>query len=443
MNNIKKELHKIFVGNPDVVGVGYAKKITNGIVTDETCLSFGVKKKLPLSEVSDANLIPSEIEIDGVIYNTDVTELGNVKPLACSLPSTCYDCYDPNPYTANPCATNCTASRPIKGGTAFLMGGGSYGTLGFFAVHTPTQAIVAITNAHVASTEGAYYNAVTGGNANCGQYGLYKFTDRPFLGAPRIDGNINFYTNFGLPAHVDTNSPPPYVNRIDAAMVAVKQYDPNTGVPMITNAESWKQIGLSDVTDGVNTPPPFAATEELDALLDFTNLEVWSSGARTGIKKGECSLKIVSDDYLVSFYAGSPYTIFTYDNIIQISRSDISCVAIDGGDSGSAVMGKVPTYNPSDPNWKNGPRTWKILGLAFAGATSDTENYGLVCRIDHIAQKLQIEAWDGLPKAFLDVDNMDYQVLEGAVLDNPKTINGKEYWQIGAINNAKQSTILS
>jgi len=34
-------------------------------------------------------------------------------------------------------------------------------------------------------------------------------------------------------------------------------------------------------------------------------------------------------------------------------------------------MGKVPTYNPSDPNWKNGTRTWKILGLVFAGTRAN------------------------------------------------------------------------
>jgi hypothetical protein len=63
----------------------------------------------------------------------------------------------------------------------------------------------------------------------------------------------------------------------------------------------------------------------------------------------------------------------------------------------------------------------------------------MACRIDHIAEKLQIEAWDGSPKAFIDIPNMDYKVLEGPILDNPKTIDGKEYWQLGMIG--KQSTV--
>ena len=442
MNNIKKELSKIFINNLDVVGVGYGKKITNNIVTDETCLSFGVKKKLPLSEVSTDNIIPSEIEIDGIVYKTDVNQLGEVRHLACSLPSTCYDCYDSNPNTGIPCATNSTANRPIKGGTIFQMGNGGYGTLGFFAIHTPTQAIVAITNAHVASLDERYMNAVTGGSVNNGQPSLYNYKNRRFLGVPYTNTySPNSFTPFGLPAHIDTNSPPPYLNKIDAAMIGVKQYDPYTQAAMVTNAESWKQIGLSDIPGGINTPPPFAAKEELDALMDFANLEVWSSGARTGVKKDECGLKIVSNDYLVSFASGSPYTLLTYDNLIQISRSDVTCVAIDGGDSGSALMGKVPTYNPADPNWKNGTRTWKILGLVFAGSNTPEESYGLVCRIDHIAEKLQIQAWDGSPKPFLNINNMDYKVLEGAILDNPKTIDNKQYWQLGVIG--KQSTIFS
>ena len=424
------------MNNPDVIGAGYGKKITNNFVTDEKCLSFGVIKKLPLSEISPENLIPSEIEIDGVVYKTDVTQLGGVKPMICSLPASCYNCYDA--VNGIPCATNASAARPIKGGTVFQMYGG-YGTLGFFAVHTATQAIVAITNAHVADIQ-LYTNSYTGGARNYGAKSLSTFTKRYPLGVPTTNTWSWFNsTAFGMPANISKGFPPPFANKVDTAMVAIKQYDTGN-IPFITNAESWKQIGLSDITGGINTPPTFASTQELDALMDFTDLEVWSSGARTGAKKGECSFKILSDDYDFSMYVDAGY-IFTYLNTIKISRSDISCVAINGGDSGSALMGKVPTYNPADPNWKNGVRTWKILGLVYAGLVSDTDNYGIACRIDHVAQKLGIQAWDGTPKPFLDIPNMDYKVLEGPILDNPKTIDGKEYWQLGRIN--KKSTIFS
>jgi hypothetical protein len=439
MNNINIELQKILVTNPDVIGSGYGKKVVNNLVTEEKCLSFGVKKKLPLNEVSPENLIPSEIEIDGVVYKTDVNEIGEIKPMACSLPSTCYDCYDGSPYGV-PCATNASTARPIKGGTVFQVPGG-YGTLGFFAVHTPTQAIVAITNAHVADIL-PYLNGVTGGPINRAAYSLSNYTKRAPLGVPRINQPFNRYnyTNFGMPAHIDKNAGPPYVNNIDAAMVAVYQYDANN-VPFVTNAESWKQIGLSDIPGGINTPPTFASTQELDALLDFTNLEVWSSGARTGVKKDGCSFKIISDDFGFSMAIAGSFTPGYYENTIQITRFDTSCLAINGGDSGSALMGKVPTYNPSDPNWKDGPRTWKILGLIYAGNGASAFSMGIACRIDHVAAKLQIEAWDGSPKPFLDIPNMDYKVLEGVYLDASKTIDSKEYWQLGLI--AKQSTIFS
>jgi hypothetical protein len=436
MNNIKKELRQILMINPDVVGAGYSKKITNNIVTEEKCLSFGVKKKLPLSEISPENLIPSEIEIDGVIYKTDVTELSDIRRMTCSLPPSCYSCYDAT--NGVPCATNRTANRPIKGGTVFQMSG-SYGTLGFFAVHTPTQAIVAITNAHVADIA-PYFNPVTGGVYNGGLPFLSRYTKRPPLGVPKTDAwSWYTYTPFGMPAHIDKESALPFVNKIDAAMVAIYQNDTQQGVPFITNAESWKQIGLSDIPGGINTPPTFASTQELDALMDFTDLQLWSSGARTGVKKDECGLKVFSDDYGFLMLVGNYPFISSYDNTIVVTRSDVTCVAINGGDSGSALMGKVPTYNPSDPNWKDGPRTWKILGLLYAGSTSDTGNYGIACRIDHIAAKLQIQAWDGSPKAFLDIPNMDYEVLEGPIFDNPKTIDNKEYWQLGMIS--KQPTI--
>ena len=286
--------------NPDVVGTGYGKKVTSNLVTDEKCLSFGVKKKLPLSEVSPENLIPSEIEIDGVVYKTDVTELSDLRPMTCSLPASCYSCYDP--VNAIPCATNASAARPIKGGTVFQTGGG-YGTLGFFAVHVPTQALVAITNAHVADIA-PYFNPVTGGVYNTGQPSLSNYTKRYPLGVPKTNTwSWSTSTPFGMPAHIDKESAPPFINTADAAMVAIKQYDVGN-VPFITNAESWKQIGLSDIPGGINTPPPFASTQELDALIDFTNLELWSSGARTGIKKDACGLKVLSDDYNFYMYVG-------------------------------------------------------------------------------------------------------------------------------------------
>lgn len=437
MNNIKKILQEILMTNPDVVGTGYSNKVINSLLTEERCLSFGVKKKLPLDEISPENLIPSEMEIDGVVYKTDVTELGDIKPMVCSLPASCYSCYDA--VNAIPCAANASDARPIKGGTVFQTGGG-YGTLGFFGVHTPTQAIVAITNAHVADIA-PYFNPVTGGVYNCGMASLSNYTKRYPLGVPTTNTwSWGSSTPFGIPAHIDKESAPPFINTADAAMVAVYQNDIQKGVPFITNTESWKQIGLSDIPGGINTPPTFASTQELDALMDFTDLQLWSSGARTGVKKDECSLKVVSDDYNFLMYVGGGLSFLaSYGNTIQVTRSDVNCVAINGGDSGSALMGKVPTYNPADPNWKNGARTWKILGLLYAGSTGSSGNYGMACRIDHIAAKLQIEAWDGTPKPFLDIPNMDYKVVSGVVLDNPKTIDGKEYWQLGMIG--KQSTI--
>lgn len=430
MDNINKELLQIAKNDSSIVKFGYAKKIVNNLVTEEKCLSFGVKKKLPLAEISSNKLIPSEIEIDGVVYKTDVTEIVDLQYLACSLPAECYSCYDP--VNAIPCATNYTGARPIKGGTPLQLYPG-YGTLGFFAVHTPTQAIVGVTNAHVADI-GSYYNTYTAPAWYITATTPYSFTNRiPLLVPNSSTYNIYGGVRFGLPIHINKSAPIPFIETIDAAIIGVYQTDAQSQ-PFVTNAESWKQIGLSDIPGGINTPPTFASTQELDALIDFTNLEVWSSGARTGPKKGVCGLTILSTtDWC---FIDVSNAIIAYKNQITISRSDVTCQAIDSGDSGSALMGKVPTYNPADPNWKNGPRTWKILGLVYAGSVGGTESYGVVCRIDEIATKLQIEAWDGSPKSFIDINNLDYKTFTGPVFENPKTIDGKTYWQLGAFNTS-------
>ena len=58
-----------------------------------------------------------------------------------------------------------------------------------------------------------------------------------------------------------------------------------------------------------------------------------------------------------------------------------------------------------------------------------------MCRIDHVAELLGLESWDGSPKNFLDKDNPEYYYSENFSDEEFIVINGKKYWQVGLINN--------
>ena len=71
---INESIKKLYETTPDNVSVMYGKKIINNVETDEISIVFMVPKKLPLNEIPQEEILPSTVEIDGTIYNTDVIE---------------------------------------------------------------------------------------------------------------------------------------------------------------------------------------------------------------------------------------------------------------------------------------------------------------------------------------------------------------------------------
>jgi hypothetical protein len=105
------------------------------------------------------------------------------------------------------------------------------------------------------------------------------------------------------------------------------------------------------------------------------------------------------------------------------TRPDPTCEdPIAGGDSGSALIADF-----------NG--VWKIIGLVFAGGTivqaGVTYYVGVACRIDEIANIMQIEAWDGTAKNYIDDNSFQYITVPGGSSDLTKTCGGSTYWQVG------------
>jgi hypothetical protein len=402
---ISNKITELFESTPPEVGVGYGFKIVDGEYTSEKSIVFHVKEKLPLDQVPEGQLLPSTVEIEGVVYKTDVVEVGEIKALATCPTSVSNGCY--GWQNANTPPANRNTTRPLKGGLSITSGltQGFVGTLGLIAVDTNTQALVGLSNNHVIVPNAFYtseqniYGALQNELANP----VYQAGEGSNQPSPEslLIGRVIKYSPFILSGY----------NYLDAAVCSIEK--PST----ISNTESFKQFGLN-----YNTPMPFATTGEINTLLS-TDPELYSSGRTSGVKgPGPCRLKTfaVGTQVTVSGYeyqGGYPINL-NFNDIIAFSRYNINCTyPIAPGDSGSALIADF-----------NG--VWKILGLCFAGS----EYVGYACRIDRLAAALGIEAWDGTAKNYIDPTSVEYKTVTGGSSAINIECGGEKYWQIGFTN---------
>lgn len=66
----------------NVIGVGAGEEWKNGVPTGREALLVLVKKKLPKDELTEDDLVPSNVYIDGFQVPTDVIEVGEIKALS-------------------------------------------------------------------------------------------------------------------------------------------------------------------------------------------------------------------------------------------------------------------------------------------------------------------------------------------------------------------------
>lgn len=399
--NIKNKIQELFDSTPEGVGVMFGNKITNGEYTGEESIVFTVEKKKPLSELSADEILPSEIEIDGKSYKTDVHESGIIETFACpsNVLNACYSWQSTAPG-------NRQTIRPLKGGVSLTSQNlqGYVGTLGFMALDTTTGALVGITNNHVVIADAYYasYRSATGIIQNESSDNAYQTGDiQPSTSGMKI-GEVLRYVPL-------TESP--VFNQVDAAMVSVSQ-------SVMSDSESFKQYGLSGVT-----VMPFATTSEIDALVG--NTLVSSSGRSTGAKQGPlCGLAIQGISYVtgVSGYKQQgTSTVAYFNNCISFTRLNPDCLyPIYPGDSGSALVATIGGVN-------------KIVGLCFAGSP----NLGVACRIDQVANQLGIEAWDGTTPEFVDLNSKKLVTVSGLSASKTITCSGQTLWQVGIINGIR------
>lgn len=404
--SLKNKIKELYESTPPTTGVAFGKKRVGGKFTGENCIIFNVEKKKSLSELEDDEILPSTVNIDGVIYKTDVWESGKIKLLACdeTTSGNCYDWEDYPPQNQN-------EFRPLYGGVQCTSANNSstYGTLGFMAMDTLTSAIVGVSNNHVL-VKNAFYTTSRDVNNVENELSDVVYQNYPIAG--QEIGKVIRY--------VPISQSPTY-NQVDGALVGIF---PNTGgnTPYIDFTASYKQYGLS-----YTLPLSFASTGEIDGMLDvespYYNPPLYSSGAGTGAK-GEslCGLTISGTNAyeLVGGYNnGGVEEDVLFSDLLSFTRTNPDCLyPIASGDSGSALIADF-----------NG--TWKIVGLVFAGGDYD----GVACRIDKVASQLGISAWDGSTIPFIDLSSQIIITEDGQSSAKTKTCNGDLYWQIGAGTN--------
>jgi hypothetical protein len=424
IKKINKFCKKIYDNTDEnIQSVAYGFKIKDKKITNERSITFVIKKKKPLNELKEDEIIPNVINFEGENIKTDIIEVKNIR----------YNCECDSEFlnwlTLSQQPENTYFQRPIKGGQQIynVDSGLGTGTMGFLAIDNDDNTLCGITNNHVALDDG------------------FISTDRdPNLTITNVSGDkivqpFTFNQDYSI-GKIKKYSPFKENNysTVDATVIAIDFNE-------ISETESWKQIGLN----GITTPPPFATTEELDDIISTSNLwithpngQCYSSGARTG-PKGEGNVKL----FYYTTYPTISISHYRQGNEVTTYFNDIMVyVAIDinniheneaclcpypsyRGDSGSAVIADI-----------NGVK--KIIGLLFGGQEdiNGVSYFTLFHRIDQVASALNITEWDGTTPDYSDLDNIEECVVSGQISDETIIKDGKKFWQVGITNSTNICT---
>jgi len=395
----------------NIVGVGYGYKTKNGILTDQLSIIFTVKKKISIKQLKSNQILPKEIDIDNDKIITDVVE----RTFKFFCDESFYLWENPG-YTV----TNRNNFRPLKGGISFtnFSSLSEYvSTLGFFAKDNETNSIVGVTNNHALLDDGFICSERNNPESTVSNIAYDIATQ------PNELINYGFQNAIGTVKRYYPLSSVGY-NYVDVALTTIY-----SGTTFIDTGVSFSQEGLTNVTTFLE----FATTEEIDNLLvsgtTSYNPLLYSAGRTTGAK-GEGVTKllvyefpvIVSVDYNKQSISG--VTVDFSDLIAFVATTGttqpiefICDYPIAGGDSGSALIADISG-------------TLKIIGLCFAGST----DVGLACRIDHVANLMNISAWNGETINFSDTSNIMEYTINGLSDQIYIDHEEKRYWQVGLKN---------
>ena len=411
MSDLKNTIKELF-DNTTSIGVGYGNKITNNVDTGVKAIVFSVYEKLPIEELEDSQILPTEVDVDGVMIPTDVIEVGLITAIACSDEAPCYDGLNTYQHSGE--------VRPLKGGIGLggILSYSSMGTLGGFVIDNETGCLVGLTNAHV-SVKKLFRTVGTNDLLVTEYYNTTKEigTCQPHSNKSNVIGGTKNY----IPLYPSGHSTK---NKVDVATIYI------TDENAIDITETWKQHNISSVS---SSTPPFATTSEIDDMIaNPTSYPIVISGARMGRREpGYCEVQIAEGNLslTVGYSQGADWDsnstpAASFEDIISLKRVEEECNwSIWKGDSGSMVLALV-----------NG--VWKIIGLAYAAANAG--NRGYMCRIDNIASELNISAWDGSTPSF-NSSTPETLYVEGYPTASYIDHGGKRYWQVGLVDHLSET----
>lgn len=412
---IKNKLNELYQNTPDYVGVAYGYKTVQGVETSEKSIVFTVPKKKPLSEIPLEEHLPESVDINGVVYKTDIIEISEVVTMTDSV--VCNDpSIDPSCYTWSPLGSvspsNRNTLRPLVGGISLTSQNqlGTVGTLGLIVVDSESQKLVGLTNNHVVVKDASYTN-----ERNLSGVIVNEYKDIAYQNGESSTPNIGNVIG-EVVRYVPIKSQP-QLNTVDGALVSLSA---NT----LSNVESFKQLGINYLQ-----PMPFATTNEINSLI-VTPRTILSSGRTTGVKTGNCGIKIKllgATQNVGSYPLQGVGRTVTFNDLIVFTRLSETCnYPIYHGDSGSVLIADF-----------NG--TYKIIGLNFAGSSqvegssTDIGQYGFACRIDNVAFELGIESWDG--NSVNAITTVNKILTPNGSNDKTIIVDGKTYWQVGLSNH--------
>jgi len=421
MKNIKQNIERAFLDSPkNVHAVIYGIKKTRKRKTGQSALIYFVEKKLPINQLSKKDLIPKSVDINGTEYLTDIVEVKRIKT------TQCYDFTDPEVTFLN------TKVRPISGGLeisslCFWEQTNPYefsftvGTIGFFAVDNYDQKLVGVTAGHVIVKDMflASSRNINNIHSNITEPIVFNTLNGlvgTFMPSVLQFGSLEFTVNFneskiGVPKRYSVLNES-QSNELDVALISISNGVDNNSV--------LSQAGLPMAFD-----MDFATTSEIDSLLD-DETPLYSVGRTTGPKGENCPMVCVGyGESEISFVKQSIPTTIDMTDLIFYSFEDDSNLPVYDGDSGSALIGNF-----------NG--VYKIVGLVFAGDTFDdpvfgpTSTVGVACRIDKIAEKMNISPIRSFSSWSMGSENFSKIYLPLTENREFTEYENKKYFQVGS-----------
>ena len=386
-------------------------------------------EKITLDQI--ISLLPNTFISNGISYDVEV-RYGTHKRF------TCEEDYPEFYYWQDGEVTNRNLHRPVKGGisvTNYTDLSNSRGTFGFTAIDNDTNSVVGVTNVHVIIKDGFYaserdvsqvwYPIENSANA------IITQPNEITQGFAYRIGEVKKYQPFISYGSTSTVG----VNKVDSATFSL---DLTNGVgDTITSTESYKQLGFEDFNSGNGFD--FATSEEIDSMISVdssgnmvTNNELFISSRTTGIK-GSGDMKIFPTDQgsiILEYNKQNTPTPVQILECFEFVASTGSTDAMNGntcpypsagGDSGSAIIANF-----------NGE--YKIVGQLFAGyELNGVPVKGVFCRIDNIAEALNISPWNSSVSSynFSDTSQTEFHYVEGLSNQKTLTLNGKTFWQVG------------